>query len=86
VVGEVDGLDLVVVADSYGDEFEDVDVGGVDLAEEGGLDARAIAAEEIEQLQGHDGVHDDLAAEVAEVDYLLTHALVDSNITIPTSN
>jgi hypothetical protein len=49
-------------------------VGGVNLADESGLEALGVAVLEVEELEGDDGVDNDLPAEVAEVNDLLSHA------------
>ena len=51
-------------------------MGGVNLAEDSGLHSHAVAALDIDQLQGHAGVDGDAASEIAEVYYFLGHLLI----------
>ena len=51
-------------------------MGGVDLAKDSGLHPHAVAALDIDQLQGHAGVDGDAASEIAEVYDFLGHLLI----------
>lgn len=66
--------DFVVFGAGSGDEIEDVDVLGINLSDEGGLDSLVgVPQPEVEELEGDVGADCDFATEVAEVDGFFCH-------------
>ena len=49
-------------------------MGGIDFPDEGGLYPLGVPELELQQLQGHRGVDDDLPAEITKIDYFLRHS------------
>ena len=49
-------------------------MGGIDFPDEGGLYPLGVPELELQQLQGHRGVDDDLPTEITEINYFLRHS------------
>lgn len=65
---------FVLLAHGDGDQVEDVDMGRMNLPDDGGLDALRVPVFKLQQLQGHRRVQDDFSAEITEINDLLGHA------------